>query len=83
MLWTILTFALVGVIAGWLARKFLESEGGTLWVNMLLGIIGSYIGAIFMRFLGYDGFTGFNLYSILVATLGAIILLGIYKALKH
>lgn len=83
MLWTILIYALVGVIAGWLAGIVVKSENGSLWLNMVLGIAGSFIGAFVMRLIGQDGFTGFNLYSILVATLGAIILLVIYKAVRH
>ena len=82
MLWTILVYALVGVIAGWLAGMIVKSESGSLWVNMVIGIVGSFIGAFIMKLIGQDGFTGFNLYSILVATFGAIILLVIYKAVR-
>jgi len=83
MLWTILTYALVGIIAGWLAGILVKSESSSLWLNMVLGIAGSFIGAYVMKLIGQDGFTGFNLYSILVATFGAIILLVVYKALRR
>lgn len=78
MLWTILTYALVGALAGWLAGKIVKSKDGSFWVNMVIGVAGSYIGA---SVTGRESFTGFNLTSILVATLGAIILLVVYKVL--
>lgn len=78
MLWTILTYALVGALAGWLAGKIVKAKDGTFWVNMVIGVVGSYIGAFVT---GKDSFTGLNLTSVLVATLGAVILLVVYKVL--
>jgi uncharacterized membrane protein YeaQ/YmgE (transglycosylase-associated protein family) len=78
----LLIFLILGLIAGWLASLIMktDSQQGT-GSDIILGAVGSLVGGTVMSFLGYAGVTGFNLYSILVATLGAVILIWLGRAL--
>ena len=78
---TILVFIVVGLVAGLLARLVMPGrDPGGLVVTTLIGIAGAFIGGLILQFLGSAaGVTGINIWSILVATLGAVILLAIYR----
>jgi len=69
-LWIIL-----GALAGWVASLIMKTDEqqGAL-MNIVLGIVGALIGGFIMSLFGLEGVTGFNLYSILVSILGAVIL---------
>ena len=75
----IISWILVGLIAGLLAKWILPGSGpGGFIVTVLIGMAGASIGGFIVRILGGAGATGFNVWSILVATLGAIVLLFLY-----
>jgi uncharacterized membrane protein YeaQ/YmgE (transglycosylase-associated protein family) len=72
---SILAWIVVGIIAGWLAEKITGSNHGLL-TNLIVGIIGAFIGGFIMSSLfNYRYTEGLNIPSILVATLGAVVLL--------
>ena len=73
----ILLWLLLGALAGWLAGVFMKTDHSMV-EDVILGIVGAFIGGLVMEFFGKPGVTGFNLYSVLVSTLGAagIIFLG-------
>ena len=74
-----ISWILVGAIAGLLAKWIIPGEGpGGFIVTVILGMAGASVGGFVTSILGGTGATGFNVWSILVATLGAIILLFIY-----
>ena len=76
----ILAFIVVGLIAGLLAKLVMPGDDpGGLIMTTLIGIAGAFVGGLILQFLGGAGVTGFNIWSILVATLGAVILLAIYR----
>jgi uncharacterized membrane protein YeaQ/YmgE (transglycosylase-associated protein family) len=76
----ILAFIVVGLIAGLLAKLVLPGDDpGGLIVTTLIGIVGAFVGGFVVGILGGAGVTGINIWSILVATLGAVILLAIYR----
>ena len=76
----IIAWIVVGLIAGALAKLIMPGDDpGGIIVTILLGIVGAFVGGFVVNLLGGAGVSGFNLWSILVATLGAIILLGIYR----
>jgi uncharacterized membrane protein YeaQ/YmgE (transglycosylase-associated protein family) len=76
-----LSWILVGLIAGYIGSRVVNRGGEGFLRDVILGIIGALVGGeIFMR-LGYAGVTGFNLWSILVAVVGAVIVLVIYHAI--
>ena len=76
----ILVWIVVGLIAGLLAKLVMPGrDPGGLIVTTLMGIAGAFIGGLVVQFLGGAGVTGINIWSILVAALGAVILLAIYR----
>ncbi len=76
----IIAWIVVGLIAGALAKLFMPGEDpGGIIVTILLGIVGAFVGGLVVNLLGGAGVTGSNLWSIVVATLGAIVLLAIYR----
>lgn len=70
----ILLWILFGAAAGWLADIIMSSSHGML-EDIILGIIGAIVGGFIMNSFGQPGVTGFNLYSLLVAVIGAAILI--------
>lgn len=81
MLGAILTWIIVGAIAGWLASLVVRGGGMGLVGDIIVGIIGGVIGGIILAALGGSGVTGFNIWSIIVAFIGAVILLLILRAI--
>lgn len=80
----ILGWMIVGALAGWLSSILVGKNARKGCVgNVVVGVIGAFIGGLVMRIFGFDGITGFNLWSILVATLGAVILLFILNAIRR
>ncbi|MDP8953204.1 MAG: GlsB/YeaQ/YmgE family stress response membrane protein [Actinomycetota bacterium] len=75
----LISWIVVGLIAGLLAKWIMPGEGpGGLLIALILGMAGASIGGFVVSLLGGTGATGFNVWSILVATFGAIILLFLY-----
>ena len=77
----ILLWIVFGAIVGWVASMFMGTNEG-LVLDIVLGIIGAVLGGWLMSFIGKSGVTGFNLYSFLVALLGAVVLIAIVKAIR-
>jgi uncharacterized membrane protein YeaQ/YmgE (transglycosylase-associated protein family) len=76
----IIAWIVVGLIAGALAKLIMPGDDpGGIIVTILLGIVGAIVGGFVVNLLGGAGVSGFNLWSIVVATIGAIILLAIYR----
>ncbi|HEX5386942.1 MAG TPA: GlsB/YeaQ/YmgE family stress response membrane protein [Gemmatimonadales bacterium] len=78
---SIIAWIILGLIAGWIASKIVNKTGEGVVVDIILGIIGAVVGGwIFNRF-GTAGVTGFNVWSLIVAIIGAVVLLLIYHAI--
>jgi uncharacterized membrane protein YeaQ/YmgE (transglycosylase-associated protein family) len=76
----IIAWIVVGLIAGALAKLIMPGDDpGGIIVTILLGIVGAFVGGFVVNLLGGAGVSGFNLWSIVVATIGAIILLAVYR----
>ncbi len=76
----ILAWIVVGLIAGALAKLIMPGDDpGGIIVTIRIGIVGAFVGGFVVNLFGGAGVSGFNIWSILVATLGAIILLAIYR----
>lgn len=77
---SILLWIIVGGIAGWLASLVMHTDASQgIVLNIVVGIVGAFLGGFLFSLLGAAPVTGFNIYSILVATVGAVVLLGLYK----
>ena len=78
----LLSWLLVGLIAGFLAKYVVPGQGpGGVLGDLIIGIIGAFIGGWVFNAFGRAGLTGLNLWSIIVAFVGAVILLFILRAL--
>ena len=78
---SILAWIVLGLVAGFIASKLVNRSGGSLVLDLVLGIIGAVVGGFLFNQFGSAGVTGLNLYSLLVATLGAVVVLFIYHAI--
>jgi len=74
-----LGWIILGALAGWVAKMITKEEGGLL-KNIILGIIGGVLGGGIVELLGGSGINGFNVYSFVVAVLGAILVIYIVRA---
>jgi uncharacterized membrane protein YeaQ/YmgE (transglycosylase-associated protein family) len=76
----LISWIVIGLVAGLLARWIVPGEDpGGIFVTILVGMAGASVGGFIVSILGGVGTTGFNVWSILVATLGAVILLALYR----
>ncbi len=80
----ILLWIILGGIAGWLASIIMKNDynQGTV-VDIILGIVGSVVGGFIMNFFGQAGVTGFNLYSLIVSTIGAVVVIWVGRLLRR
>jgi len=75
ILWIIL-----GFVAGWLASVVMKTNSNQgPFTDIVLGIVGALVGGFLMNAFGFSGITGLNIYSLIVATLGAVVLIGIRR----
>lgn len=81
-MWDIIVWVAIGGLAGWVASIILKTdkERGAL-ANIILGVVGGVVGGAIFSLLGGAGVTGLNLWSFLVALIGALIVIGIKKAI--
>lgn len=81
-IWGIITWIVIGGLAGWVASMITKTDAqqGVIG-NIVAGIIGAFVGGFLVGLLGGEGFTGFNIWSFLVALLGAIVVLFIWRAI--
>ena len=78
---SVLGWILLGLIAGFIASKIVNREGQGFLLDIVLGIVGAVVGGFLFSAIGATGITGFNLYSMFVALVGAIAVLVVYHAL--
>jgi len=76
-----LAWIVLGLIAGFIASKIVNKTGQGVVMDIILGIVGAVVGGWLFNTFGHMGVSGINLYSILVAVVGAVIVLVIYHAL--
>jgi uncharacterized membrane protein YeaQ/YmgE (transglycosylase-associated protein family) len=71
----------LGLISGFIASKIVNKTGEGVLLDILLGVVGAFLGGWLFNEFGMAGVSGLNLYSMLVAVVGAVLLLVIYHAL--
>jgi uncharacterized membrane protein YeaQ/YmgE (transglycosylase-associated protein family) len=77
---SIIGWLVLGLVAGFIASKVVNKTGEGVALDIVLGIIGAVVGGFLFTQLGATGVTGFNLYSMFVAVIGAIVVLVLYHA---
>lgn len=80
---TILAWLILGLISGFIASKIVDNTGQGVVLDILLGVVGAFVGGWLFNTFGSAGVTGFNVYSMVVATIGAIVILLIYHAVAR
>ena len=79
----ILAWIVLGLLAGFISSKIVNKSGEGMLMDIVLGIVGAVVGGwLFNRF-GAAGVTGLNLYSLMVAVIGAVVLLVVYHAIRR
>ena len=78
---SIFGWILLGLISGFVASKIVNRAGEGFFLDIILGIVGAIVGGFIFTAVGAGGITGFNLYSMVVAVIGAIVVLVTYHAL--
>jgi uncharacterized membrane protein YeaQ/YmgE (transglycosylase-associated protein family) len=78
---SIVAWVILGLISGFIASKIVNKSGEGVVLDIVLGIVGAIVGGFLFAQFGAAGVTGFNLYSMLVAVIGAVVVLMLYHAL--
>jgi uncharacterized membrane protein YeaQ/YmgE (transglycosylase-associated protein family) len=78
-----LAWIVLGLLAGFIASKIVNKQGEGFLLDIVLGIVGAVVGGWLFGLLGATGVSGFNLYSLLVAVAGAIVVLFTYHLIRR
>ena len=78
---SIIIWLILGLIAGFIASKIVNKTGSGLMLDIVLGVVGAVVGGFLFSLIGAEPVTGLNIYSIIVAIIGAIVVLWIYHAI--
>jgi uncharacterized membrane protein YeaQ/YmgE (transglycosylase-associated protein family) len=80
----IIAFIILGGIAGWIASLIMGTDASQgIFLNIVVGIIGAFLGGFLFNLLGASGVTGFSFYSLIVATIGAVVLLWLVSLVRR
>jgi uncharacterized membrane protein YeaQ/YmgE (transglycosylase-associated protein family) len=79
----IVAWLVMGLIAGFIASLLVNKRGEGMLMDIILGIVGAFVGGFLAHLAGFTGITGFDLYSILVSVVGAVIVLTVYHAMTR
>ena len=80
---SLFVWILLGLIAGFIASHLVNHRGEGMVLDVLLGVVGAVVGGWLAHLMGFAGVETLNLYSLLVAVLGAIVFLLVYHALRR
>src|SRR5215510_14551469 len=79
---SIIAWIVLGLIAGFIGSKLVNKTGEGLILDIVLGIVGAIIGGWLFSLFGMHGVTGLNIYSLIVAVVGAVVFLVVYHAIR-
>jgi uncharacterized membrane protein YeaQ/YmgE (transglycosylase-associated protein family) len=80
---SLIIWIVLGLIAGFIASKLVNRTGEGMLLDILLGIVGAVVGGWLFHAFGMPGVTGLNVYSVVVAVIGAAVFLVVYHALTN
>ncbi len=78
---SIIGWIFLGLISGFIASKVVNKSGSGIVLDIVLGIVGAFVGGFIFTAIGGHGVTGFNIYSMVVSVIGAVVVLVIYHAM--
>ena len=79
----IILWIIFGALAGWIASIIMKTDykQGT-GMDIIMGIVGAVVGGLLMGMVGQSGVTGFNLYSLIVAVIGAVVVIALARLVR-
>ncbi|MBI5535194.1 MAG: GlsB/YeaQ/YmgE family stress response membrane protein [Deltaproteobacteria bacterium] len=80
---SVLAWILLGLISGYIGSKIVNHRGEGAILDILLGIVGAIAGGYVFQLVGEKGVTGLNLWSLMVATVGSVMLLIVFNAFRR
>jgi uncharacterized membrane protein YeaQ/YmgE (transglycosylase-associated protein family) len=80
---SIIAWIVLGLIAGFIGSKLVNKRGEGLILDIALGIVGALVGGWLFSLFGMHGVTGLNIYSLIVAVVGAVVFLVVYHAIRR
>jgi uncharacterized membrane protein YeaQ/YmgE (transglycosylase-associated protein family) len=78
-----LAWIILGLVAGFIGSKIVNKKGEGMFLDIILGIVGAIVGGYLFGLFGGSGITGLNIYSLIVAVVGAIVVLLIYHMIRR
>ena len=79
---SIISWIILGLIAGFIGSRIVNKQGEGMLLDMALGIVGAIVGGILFSFFGATGITGLNIWSMIVAIVGSVVVLWVYHAIS-
>ena len=80
---SIVAWIVLGLIAGFIGSKLVNKTGEGFFLDIALGVVGAIVGGWLFNLFGMTGVTGLNIYSLLVAVVGAVVFLVVYHAIRR
>ena len=80
---SILAWIVLGVVAGFIGSKIVNRTGEGLILDLVLGVVGAVVGGFLFNTFGHAGVTGLNIYSLIVAVIGAVVVLFAYRLIAR
>jgi uncharacterized membrane protein YeaQ/YmgE (transglycosylase-associated protein family) len=80
---SIVAWILLGLVSGFIASKLVNNRGEGIVFDVVLGIVGAFVGGLVFNLIGDYGVTGFNLWSVFVSVVGAVVVLATYHAISR
>ncbi len=80
---SIIAWIVLGLVAGFIGSKLVNKRGEGLFLDIILGVIGSVVGGWVFSLFGGEGVSGLNLHSLIVAVIGAVLVLVVYHAIRR
>ena len=79
---SVISWIILGLIAGFIGSKIVNKSGAGMLMDIVLGIVGAIVGGVIFSFFGASGITGFNIWSLIVAIVGSIVVLWLYHQMS-
>lgn len=81
---SLIAFLILGGVAGWIASLIMGTDASQgIFLNIVVGIVGAFLGGFLFNLLGATGVEGFNIYSLIVATIGSVVLLWLVSLVRR